>query len=100
MEVFLKNNLLPLGVFLTAVGKEAFNLLRTLVYPKTLRDASIAEIQEALLRHVKPAQFQLVERAKFHTLVRNSNETVLEFVVCIQRQATKCNFQEHLDVAL
>ncbi len=40
------------GAFLTAVGKEAFSLLRTLVYPKTLRDASIAEIQEALLRHV------------------------------------------------
>ncbi len=40
------------GAFLTAVGKEAFSLLRTLVYPKTLRDASVAEIQGALLRHV------------------------------------------------
>ncbi len=33
------------GAFLTAVGKDAFSLLRTLVYPKTLRDASIAETQ-------------------------------------------------------
>ncbi len=64
------------GAFLTAVGKEAFTLLNTLVYPKTLRDASITEIQEALLRHVRPAQFEFVERAKFHTLIRNPNETL------------------------
>ncbi len=87
------------GAFHTAVGKDAFSLLRTLVYPKTLRDASIAEIRGALLRHVRPAQFELVERAKFHTLVRSANETVREFVVRIQQQASKCNFQEHLDVA-
>ncbi len=73
------------GAFLTTVGKEAFNLLRTLFYSKTLRDASIAEIQEALLRHVQPAQFELVERAKFHILVRSANETVREFLVHIQR---------------
>ncbi len=30
------------GAFLTAVGMGAFSLLRTLVYPKTLRDALIA----------------------------------------------------------
>ncbi len=57
------------GAFLTAVGKDAFSLLRILVYPKTLRDASIAEIQEALPQYVRPAQFELVERAKFRTLV-------------------------------
>ncbi len=80
------------GTYLAVVGKEAFSLLRTLVCPKTLRNASVAEIQGALLRHVRPAQFELVERAKFHTLVRNANETVREFVVHIQRQSSKCNF--------
>ncbi len=35
------------GAFLTAVGKDAFSLLRILVYHKTLRDASTAEIQGA-----------------------------------------------------
>ncbi len=88
------------GVFIKAVGKGASTLLRTLVYPKTLRDASIADIQEALLRHVRPAQFELVEQAMFHTLVRNPNEIVREFGVRIQRQASKCNFQEHLDVTV
>ncbi len=37
------------GAFLTAVGKEAFTPLRTLVNPKTLRSASIAKVQEAFL---------------------------------------------------
>ncbi len=85
------------GTFITAFGKEALSLLRTLVYSKTLRDVSIADIQEVLLRHARPAQFELVKRVKFHTLVRNPYETVREFVVHIQRQASKCNFQEHLD---
>ncbi len=39
------------GAFLTEVGKGAFTLLKTLVYPKTFKDASIIEIQETLLRH-------------------------------------------------
>ncbi len=34
--------------FLTVVGKEALFLLRILVFPITLRDASVAEIQGAL----------------------------------------------------
>ncbi len=53
-------------------------------------------MQEALLWHVRPAQFELVERAKFHTRVQNPNENVREFVVRIKRQASKWNFQEHL----
>ncbi len=36
-----------------------------------------------------------MERAKFHTLIRNPNETVREFIVRLQRQACKCNFEGH-----
>ncbi len=54
------------GTFRSAVGKEAFTLLRTLVYHKTLRGASIAEIQEALLRHVGSAQFETVGEKDNH----------------------------------
>ncbi len=70
------------GAFLMAVGKEAFTMQRILAYPKTLRDASLTE---ALLRNVRPAQFELVERAKFYILVRNPNATLRKFVVPIQR---------------
>ncbi len=55
---------------------------------------------EALLRHVRLAQFELLEWVNFHTLVRNPFETVHESVVLARQQASKCNFQEHLDVAL
>ncbi len=49
------------GALHTAVGKEAFTLLKTSVYPKTLRDASITEIQDALLRPVRPAQLNVLD---------------------------------------
>ncbi len=77
------------GAFLTAVGKEAFTLLKTLVYPKILRNASNSEIQEALLRHAGPVLFELVERAKFHTLVRKPYEIVRDFIVTLQCQFSK-----------
>ncbi len=56
----------------------------------------MAEIQEALLRHVRPAPFELVERAMFHTLVRNPTETVRDFIVRLQRQASMCNSEGQL----
>ncbi len=68
--------------------KEGFTLLKTLVYPRTLRYASITEIHKVLLRHVRPVKCELVERAKFHTLVGN------------QRQASQYNFECQLYVGL
>ncbi len=47
------------------------------MYPKALRVASITEIQEALLCYVRLAQFELVEREKLYTLLRNPDEIVL-----------------------
>ncbi len=64
---------------------------KTLVYQKALRDASITEIQEALLLHV---------RAKYHTLVWNSNKKVRDFQASLHCQASKCNFEGQLEVAL
>ncbi len=52
------------------------------------------------MRHVRPAQIKLVERAKFYTQVRNPNETVCDFIGRKQRSASKCSLQEHFDVAL
>ncbi len=53
------------GAFLTLVGKDAFALLRTLVYPNTLRDVSIAEIQGALLQHVDQPSLSWLNRRSF-----------------------------------
>ncbi len=75
-------------------------MLKTLVYQKALRDASITEIQEALLRHVRPVQFEFVERAKFHILVRNPNKSVHDFQASLHYQASKCNFEGQLEIAL
>ncbi len=60
---------------------------KTLRDPKTLRYASFTEIEEALQRHVSPAQIEFVERAQFHTLARNQNGTVRVSIVRLQRQA-------------
>ncbi len=62
--------------------------LKTLVYPKKIRDAFNEEIQDILVRFARPAQFELVERAWFHMLVHNPPETEHEFIGRLQRQAS------------
>ncbi len=66
-------------------GRER-SIYLALVYATTFRDALIAEV---FLRHVRPAKFELVKRAKFHVLVWNPKETMRKFVVRIQRHALK-----------
>ncbi len=46
------------GAFLTAFGKDEFSMLRTLVYPKTLRDDNSCRWTiESLLRAIKQLSF-------------------------------------------
>ncbi len=48
----------------------------------------------------RPAQFELVERPKFHTLIRNINAAVRDCEGRLQCQTFKCNFHEHLGVTM
>ncbi len=80
--------------------KKTFTLQRTVVYPITLRDASITKIQETLLQHERPARFKLVERAKVYRLIRKPNKTVRDIIAGLQCQASMRKFEGPLDVVL
>ncbi len=46
------------GAFLTVIGGPAFSLVSTLVFPKTLQEATLQEIKGALLHYFKPVNFE------------------------------------------
>ncbi|CAH8443845.1 unnamed protein product [Schistosoma haematobium] len=86
--------------FLTFIGKEAHNLLETLAYPEKPISLPYATLKELLLNHVKCTSFECRERAKFHKMIRQNDQKVVEFILELQKQAAKCNFGNQLHVQL
>ncbi len=69
------------GAFLTVIGGPAFSIVSTLVFPKTLQEATLQEIKDALLHHFKPVNFEAPERAKFNALSRSPSVSIRNFVL-------------------
>ncbi|CAH8438997.1 unnamed protein product [Schistosoma haematobium] len=86
--------------FLTFIGREAYSLLKTLAYPEKPISLPHATLKELLLSHVKCTSFECHERAKFHKMVRQNDQKAREFILELQKQATKCNFGDQLHVQL
>ena len=70
------------------------------MYPADLFDVSYEEVKARLLSHVQPANYEIAERAKFNSLVREANESLKMFVLRLQQQAARCNFADYLETAL
>ncbi len=85
------------GAFLTVIGGPAFSLVSTLVFPKTLQEASLLEIKDALLHYFKPMNFEASERQKFNMLSHRLSESICSYVLLLQKQAARCNFGAELD---
>jgi len=86
--------------YLTYIGKEAYSLLKDLAFPKKLTDSNPKELHKLLIDHLKPQNFELTERAKFHSLIRDSSESYKDFLLRLQKQSSKCNFGNNLSTQL
>ena len=86
--------------YLTSIGKEAYDLLKELSFPGKPKDKTVAELQQLLQKHLKPCHFEATERAKFHNIIRQPEEPLRAFLLRLQRQASKCNFNAELETQL
>ncbi|VDP93607.1 unnamed protein product [Echinostoma caproni] len=59
--------------FLSAVGKEAYALIKNLAFPESPIQLKYEELKDLLLKHFQPVNFEATERAKFHCLARDPN---------------------------
>ncbi|VDP95104.1 unnamed protein product [Echinostoma caproni] len=82
--------------FLSAVGKEAYALIKTLTFPESPIQLKYKELKDLLLKHFHPVNFEAAERVKFHCLARNPNQSVRDFILQLQTQAARCNFKDQL----
>ena len=82
--------------YLTLVGKEGYSLLKDLMFPSKVANEGCEDLHKVLVTHLKPVNFEALERAKFHTIIREPNENLNHFLLRLQNQASKCNFGSDL----
>ncbi|GAA48515.1 hypothetical protein CLF_101702 [Clonorchis sinensis] len=83
--------------FLHFVGKEAYTLIKNLVYPESPIDISYNELKKKVLQHFKPINSVAAERARFNMLTRSHSQSVRDFVLQLQTQAAKCDYGAQLE---
>ena len=86
--------------YLTMIGKESYDLLVDLAFPKDLEKLKMDDLEKILIRHVKPVNFEATERAKFHSIIRHPEEKLRDFLLRLQQQAAKCTFGNQLEINL
>ena len=69
--------------FLTAIGREAYSLLKNLTFPKAPSTLQYDDLKKILLAHIMPKSFEIAKQAKFNILQRQNQQTVRDFVVQI-----------------
>ena len=88
------------AILLSSVGSKTYGLLRSLVAPKKPADKSFDDLVKTMKDHQNPKPSEIVQRFKFHTCVRKSNQTVGVFVAELRRLSEHCNFGDKLEDAL
>ncbi len=86
--------------FLWSVGKEAYDLIQTITFPREHASVPHKELLDTILDHFKPANFVAAEWARFYSHMRQPDEKAQKFILRVQAQAAKCNFGESWDSAL
>lgn len=89
-----------LPVFLTAIGAEAYEVVKNLVVPALPGEKTYEEIKVLLKNHYCPKTSVIAERCKFNRRVQLEQESVEDFIVELKHLARKCNFGEFLRDAL
>ena len=88
------------AIFITAIGKDTYGILRSLLSPAKPHEKTNKEISEALLKHLNPKPIIIAERFKFYERKQRDNENVCDFIAGIRKLAATCEFGAFLNEAL
>nr|CAH8860592.1 unnamed protein product [Trichobilharzia regenti] len=86
--------------FITAIGLDAYSLVKNLAFPDKPISMPYAKLRELLIDHFHVTTFETRERAQFNKLVRSPNQKIRDFILQLQIQASKCNFGDQLHTQL
>ena len=85
---------------LTSAGGQAYKLVKDLAFPKKPETLTATEIRTLICNYATPHTFEVAERSKFNSMYRRPEQSIRNFLLELQRQASLCNFgaalEEHL----
>jgi len=88
------------SVFLTAIGAEAYRLLKNLLSPDKPSAKTYKELCDTLSEHYKPKPIVIMERFRLQKRNQQDGESIAEYVVALKQLSTHCDFGAHLNDAL
>ncbi|VDP74052.1 unnamed protein product [Echinostoma caproni] len=85
------------ALFFTADGRNLYSLLRNLAFPEAPAKLLYESLKSLLLNHLLPTEFQAHERAKFNSMIHADLVSCREFILQLNKQASRCNYGDRLE---
>lgn len=82
------------------MGTECYDILCNQVAPSEPQDLDYKVIVEKLRDYYDPTPLEIAENYRFHQRKQQDGETVMEFLVELQKLSMHCNFGQYLRTAL
>ena len=88
------------SIFLSVIGAKTYKLLRGLTRPEIPSKMSYKELAEVIKNHYAPKPSVIVQRYKFNTRIRGSDESISTFMAELRTLSEHCEFGSSLDEML
>lgn len=85
------------SVFLSAVGAETYDLVRTLLAPNLIADTSLADILKCLDTHFTPTPNIIVERFVFYDCAKTPSQSIKDYIAKLRELSRTCSFGTNAD---
>lgn len=88
------------AILLSGVRAQTYSLIRNLLSPEKPGDKSFEDLVKLLQNHYNPKPSEIVERFKFNSRNRKTDETVGDYVAELRKLAKDCNYGDALSQML
>ena len=88
------------AVLISAMGAKAYKILQNLITSATPSDKSFNELVDVMKKHFCPPPSEIVQRFKFNTRIRQSGESVANYIAELRALSQYCNFGDTLELML
>ena len=85
------------AVLLSVCGAKTYHTIRDLIAPSKPTDISYEDIVTRVQEHYNPKPVVTVQRFKFNSRTRQSDETMATFVAALRHLAIHCEFSNSLN---
>jgi len=88
------------AIFLSVCGSKIYKLMCDLLSPAKPGDKTFAQLAEIVKNHLQPKPSEIVQRYKFHSCFRTSDQSVSTYVAHLRHLSADCNFGDTLEPML